>query len=199
MSNTTMTDIEDFFRDHITYSPEPNAYSVLYFIRRDIRICMRDPKESDPHPALFAATMLVFAGIDLLGKFLAGEDSFKKGKPGKRFRRFFTRYFQTVSPDDAKIIYQLRNALMHSFGLYSRDNGNEYHFILSTGTGGPLITHQGSDHYLVDLRTLQDLFQNAIKEYHKDLQQDSSFQNNFAAMYPRYGKIPQRQPGHWRL
>jgi hypothetical protein len=118
MSDPTMTNIALFFEDHETYPPPPREYSVLYFLRRDIRTCMRT--NPDTYPALFVAAMVIFAGIDLLGKFLAGDDSFERGKSRERFENFFKEYFQTVSQDDAEIIYQLRNALMHSFGLYSR-------------------------------------------------------------------------------
>ncbi len=60
--------------------------------------------------------MGICAGIDLLGKFFVGNDD--KGGVGKRFRNFLITYF-SVPQNDAETLYQLRNSLLHSFGLYS--------------------------------------------------------------------------------
>jgi len=185
--------LKSFFEDPAAYDlpTAPQKHDLLLLLRHDINICMRTCQDRR-HRALFAATMLIFAGIDLLGKFLAGDDSLEPGEPRKRFKKFFEKYFQTVSQNDSEIIYQLRNALMHSFGLYSKNprTNQEYYFDLKYAqTEGPLIRDQGNSRYWMDIRTLLNLFEAAITKYQADLRQDRSLRNNFDAMYPRYGQI----------
>ena len=121
MSNIE-NDIALFFQDPTTEPGTPGKLGVLYLLRRDIRECVTIEKK-----ILWPATMAILAGIDLLGKFYAGEDG---GGVGLRFRSFVDKYFQPISDDDAETIYQLRNALLHSFGLYSKSTTNTYYFSL---------------------------------------------------------------------
>src|SRR5262245_32996316 len=110
-------------------SIEPNVQrgttttlSVLYLLRRDIRGCLSERKY------LIPATMTMLAGVDLLAKFLAGDDA--TGKVTLRFKGFVSTYFQPLAPNDEAVIYALRNALLHSFGLYSEGRElllSEYH------------------------------------------------------------------------
>ncbi len=191
MDNSTMTKIDLFFEDPAILRRPPGRYSVLYLLRRDINTCMGIDPDRPNCQALWPGAMAIFAGIDLLGKFLAGDDSFRSGKSSTRFKNFVRTYFQAVSQENAAIIYQLRNSLLHSFGLYSMDSqGNEYIFtLIDSQTQGPLVRDLGSGHYLVDIRTLHNLFETAITNYEADLKKDSSLQDNFAAMFPKYGVV----------
>lgn len=116
--------------------------------------------------------MAILAGIDLLGKFYAGED---KKSVGKRFTNFVDKYFQPISRDDAETIYQLRNALLHSFGLYSKSetktSKREYYFSLILPDAGPLVQRnsQNSDMYLISITALHDKFERAIRGYKKEI------------------------------
>ena len=72
--------------------------------------------------------MAVMAGVDLVAKFLEGKDN---TSVGGRFRKFLEQCFKLASQSDREIIYQLRNSLLHSFGLYSEDStGRIYRFSL---------------------------------------------------------------------
>jgi len=190
MSDSTMTKIDLFFEDPAVYHAPPRSYSVLYLLRRDISVCLGiDPDSDNPiaFQALWPGTMAILAGIDLLGKFLVGNDNFRKSR--KRFKNFIeSKYFQVVSQTDAEIIYQLRNSLLHSFGLYSEDGkGNVYRFTLIPKQG-PLVQRLG-DNYLVDVRTLHSQFETAIENYRADLKKDLSLQECFNAMFPKYGVV----------
>jgi hypothetical protein len=102
----------------------------------------------------------VCAGIDLLGKFLAGNDL--EGGVRKRFTKFLTTYFG-ISQNDADTIYQLRNSLLHSFGLYSKRKGKVVRFVLFGGPG-TLISPSASesDTYLINIEILRTEFENAL-------------------------------------
>jgi hypothetical protein len=136
--------------------------------------------------------MAMFAGIDLLGKFYAGEDG--QGV-APRFKDFVKKYFQPISLDNEETIYQLRNALIHSFGLYSKKETKttkkEYYFILILPEVGPLVQQhsENPNMYLISIAALYDKFDTAIESYKKDVENDLALQGNFGLMYPYYGTI----------
>lgn len=174
--------IDLFFRDPAIPPSPVGTFSVLYLLRRDIKQCV------ESRQILWPATMAILAGIDLLGKLHAGQDG--RGV-GKRFRGFISDYFLSVSSEDAKTIYQLRNALLHSFGLYAESEEKKYYFNLIYQDIGTLIqTHpQHSDRYLVSITSLYCEFETAIDRYQVDLATDPDLKRKFKAMFPRYGAI----------
>jgi len=198
VNDSAMAEIDLFFEDPAVYHSSPRQYSVLYLLRRDIRTCLGIHPNTGAEiecKALWPGTMAIMAGIDLLAKFLAGVDGSKrvKGKAqsvvGERFNRFVREYFKPISLDDAETIYQLRNALMHSFGLRSETrSGRVYKFML-TAAHGPLVQEQANDKYWIDILTLHDRFEIAIECYHADLRGDQDLQRNFDGMFPKYGTI----------
>ena len=130
--------------------------------------------------------MAILAGIDLVAKFFKGDDTLGRG--GKRFREFVTTYFQPITPGDEETIYQLRNALLHSFGLYSPTRTKTYRFFLSENRA-PLVQILAKDIYQVDLLTLHQAFENALRKFGADLNNDATLQVNFLKMITNYGAI----------
>jgi hypothetical protein len=145
--------------------------------------------------------MAVLAGIDLLGKFLAGSD--KSGRRGRdsvrgRFKSFAQRYL-ALTDTEARLLYQLRNALLHSFGLYSEETDRKgnvtatYNFLLLTQGSGVLVGHVQDDYYRVDVQLLRYRFNEAIVRYEAELR-DTSRQDhqelsaNFGKMFPKHAK-----------
>jgi hypothetical protein len=98
-----------------------------------------------------------------------------------------------LSEDDAATIYQLRNAVLHSFGWYS-SAGNTYRFRLAS-VGGPLVDHlAGSTEYTVDVVTLRADFDTAIAAYRAALRDNETgpddvtpLQDSFMGLFDRYG------------
>ena len=181
--------IDLFFKDPETKPVIPGRFGILYLLRRDIRNCIVNRQ------ALWPGAMAVLAGIDLLGKFYAGDDS--SGQVEKRFKDFIKKYFQQIRQDDATTIYHLRNALLHSFGLYSevKRKGRVckvYHFALvAANETGPLVkVHpQDADYYLVDLLALYTKFEDAVACYLSDLKNNKDLKTHFNNMFPKYGAI----------
>jgi hypothetical protein len=186
-------DADLFFLSPRTRISAPNRFSVLYLLRRDIDLCMGvDPDtERDvtlSYRALWPGAMAMLAGVDLLAKFLAGSDDGRE--VGKRFRRFLECFFDVTKPEDRKAIYQLRNSLLHSFGLYAQDQkGNVYRFFLTDNGTGPLVSHKPPDQYYVDLRVLHREFERAVKLYQDKLNGDGKLQENFTKMFGNYGCV----------
>jgi hypothetical protein len=131
--------------------------------------------------------MGTLAGIDLLGKFVAGED--RTNRVGSRFRYFLSQYLH-LAQHEAETIYQLRNSMLHSFGLYSRAGNITYRFCLIARNVRPMIQHSPPETYLVDIFSLHADFENAIDEYRRELETDPALQQNFVAMFPNNGAIP---------
>ncbi len=172
----------------------PRRYGVLYLLRRDIRRSLdivpnRNALKTVPDG--LTGAMGILAGIDLLGKFYCGDDT---GKVTQRFKDFLHAYFHLSSTDDEETIYQFRNALLHSFGLYSKKrNGKEYHFNVTNVVGvkniRPLVTHDGHGVYLIDVNVLYNKFENAIEEYSKELANNGDLQKYFSQIFTNYGFV----------
>ena len=185
-----MTDIQLFFEDPTIDHKLPRKFSTLYLLRRDISVCfginIRNGSNLK-YKALWPGAMAILAGIDLLGKFYAGYDT---GSVGMKFKNYIGKYFISVSGSETEIIYQLRNSLLHSFGLYSKDNKNNkiYRFVVDE-VNEPLVKSLGHDKYKVDLITLNKYFEASIANYKIDLMASSKLQGNFKNMFPNYGYV----------
>ena len=192
MDAQTMVDVDLFFEDPRTShaSNSGRKWGTLHLLRRDIIRCFGEDPETGTKTVVFAlwpGAMAILAGVDLLGKFWRGDDSTCGGEVGKRFRDFLGEYFH-LSQKDAEVIYQLRNSLLHSFGLYSKTRGKSYKFVLSQ-TLGRLMLFQGTDTYKVDIQVLRAKFEDAISEYQQGLMNDETLQDNFVKMFSDYGSV----------
>ncbi len=176
-----------FFQQPATSPSIPGEFGILYILRRDALQCLGiDPNTGAKSmaPAIWPGTMTVLAGIDLLGKFHPGND--KPGGVGQRFQDFVSQYFQPISQGDENAIYQLRNALLHSFGLYSETKSETFRFTVAC-SGGDLVTRMDKEKVFVDLATLHAKFEHAVTEYQCDLGGCSKLQRNFRNMFQKYG------------
>ena len=107
-----------FFEDPINYV-EASESSILHLLGRDIYSCMgytiqNGKWHKNIDPIIWPGAMAILTGIDLLGKFYAGNDD---GGVAFRFKAYCEKYI--CSQDDAQVIYKLRNSLVYSFGLSS--------------------------------------------------------------------------------
>jgi len=172
--------IEVFFKDPRIDPSFPDDFGTLYLLRRDIKSCI-DAK------ILWPSSMCIMAGIDLLGKYLEGKDSL--GGSRKRFCSFAVTYFH-LPLSEAETLYQLRNSLLHSFGLISKVKSPHCRFQLQA-TGSPILIFPiALNCFNVDLICLYDRFEKAVSDYHHDLLGSAALRRNFASMFPIYGKIP---------
>ena len=181
-------DADLFFEPPGNHRPPPNRYGLLHLLRRDVIQCLgNDPTSGDRTDcALWLAAMGILAGIDLLAKYYAGSDESKGGVIGRRYRDYVNTYFQPIGPDDAETLWQFRNALIHSFGLFSESKAKTYHFGMSMRRNA-LITSRAHDRYTVDVHVLHEKFEQSVLRFQADVAAETRFQENFAKMFPRYG------------
>lgn len=194
--------------------------SVLYLLRRDAaQLFGFNPNTYDvrenPRPslyresALWPAAMVVFSGIDLLAKFDASTDEEQmpsgtqennawRFSSNRRFQTFISRYMN-LDQDEAEMIFQLRNALMHSFSLFARrrrGNGGTFNFVLAQRNGSRLLQWREVGRQrdcIVYLFELHRRFERAVIDYtsiyEERLLSSSAERRIFGELLTRYGFI----------
>lgn len=185
-------DADIAFEHPSDFRKPPGRYGLLHLLRRDIIQCMgRNPttNETIPFMALWPAAMAIFAGIDLLAKYHAGNDASRESS--QRFKKFVSEYFPLLAPGDETVIYQLRNSIMHSFGLYAKTNTQIYHFEISIDHG-PLINRLKDDRYVINLTALHNDFEKAVERFQEAVDTDSILQQHFTDMFSIYGSLNYR-------
>ena len=156
-----------------------------------------------------SGAMTVLTGIDLLGKFYAGNDN-SKGV-GCRFTDYCKTYMLLDKQngneekcegkeEEAQAIYQCRNAMIHSYVLFSKDKKRDitYYFQLTTRDDVPLIvicpkSDKSKKYCIININILRDRFESSIEKYKNDLLLISRkiIRNNFDRMFKIYGKVHQ--------
>jgi hypothetical protein len=125
----------------------------------------------------------VMAGIDLLGKFLYSDVA---NEVSKRFKNVVSNKMKLGYQEE---LYQLRNSLLHSFGLFSEGkNGKVYRFTLTRGKH-ILVDSLPNDVYEIDIYKLWNAFEEVIETYRLELIDDVELQKTFTKMLPKYGGI----------
>ena len=180
-----MTDQDFFFQ----YDKDPSVktkFSNLNLLRRDIYTCLGTNPDNLSlklgSSALWPGTMGILAGIDLLAKFFAGEDAYYESKD--RFIKFANEYIDKSVSEE---LYQLRNALLHSFGLYSKGKGGkEYMFVLTQDPSFFIKYSPIADKYFISIKTLHDKFEKSIAVFYSEYPTSDSY-NKFDELFKKYG------------
>ncbi|MDD3033055.1 MAG: hypothetical protein PHT25_00530 [Bacteroidales bacterium] len=184
-----MSTIEFFFQDPTDFNEHQSSFSTLFLLRRDILTSFGiNPNDNSriQYQVLFPGTMAIMAGIDLLSKFHFTDSNVHGNKSGDRFKGYVSKYIDCTNQE---ILYQLRNSLLHSFGLYSKDKkGKEYNFILLQDTSTFISTTDNRNYYISILNLLSK-FDESINNYKADLLISNQLRKNFSDMFTKYGQI----------
>jgi hypothetical protein len=174
-------------------------------LRQEALECLVGPKRfgkgedgAVAHPdwyrRLFASTMVIFAGIDLLAKFYAGNDdggsTQRNEKSMGAIRARFESFAETYmgSTEAAETLWEVRNAMMHSFGLYIKEKDDQAGKVLRFASGcpaegrdtAPVLKNENEDVWTVCLQHLYDRFLEAVRRYQQDLKSgNTKLQDNF--------------------
>jgi hypothetical protein len=193
----TPMDSSEFFFTAPTIAPAKHqqddaAQSVPYLLRREAQDCLlgtvideslvRD-HAGDKH-RVFATTMVLLSGIDLLGRFLD-----PRANVEQRFKRFVRTYMYPDEPDAADALYAVRNAIMHAFGLH--DAVRALSLVLDQTKANTIqaaaVTTAGNRAVVNVLQLFDDVIR-AITRYRRDLLDADTRHNekrrNFEAMFP---------------
>jgi hypothetical protein len=170
------TKIEMFFRDPNEEPETSGEFGTLYLLRRDINQCFNNS-------IIWPATMCILAGFDLLGKFYAGND--RSGCVGERFRNFVNNFvLENQDQTESKVLYYLRNSMLHSFGLYA----NRHHIVLDQNETA--FISKNEDTYTISTFFLRRMFESGIEKFRRALApgNDEAIAR-FDSMFGRYGSI----------
>lgn len=193
---TTQEQIDFFFAPPLPMQTGASL-SPLHLLRREAQDCLIGdviPEHdviSDPRRhRLFATTMVMMAGIDLLAKFYAGSD--QSGQVGKRFEAFARDFIVNGDRDLAKALYEgCRNPLLHSFTLHSATARVAIAREVDSSHGA--VWRLDATTFVVSVEGLYRAFVGAVNAYQTELAGRADLQANFVAMFPSYGTITQGQ------
>lgn len=199
--------LDFFFRRPEIGPTVPGWQSTLYLARREVQDCLigtaiaeRRVLQRRRRHRLFASAMVIFAGVDLLAKFAAPTS---RGRIGDRFVDFVKTYAVTdggrrVTRREARKLWAFRNALVHSFGLYSATrSGRRVRLkVIQQNEPGSAIYCVGRTWYL-SIDDLFELFVLAIEGYERALRQPSrrALRQRFSTAFRRYGRVFHGGPG----
>lgn len=195
MERTFEEKVELFFLEPKSdYHPE--EFSALHLLRRHIRICLCiDPKNEAQ--AIWPAAIATLSGIDLLGLYYSGEIlNGRITKPHNTYGRFknFCIDFLKLTKKDARTIYMLRNAFVHTYGLLAADsNGKVYRFTVFY-KDEPWLINQTTDQngniiHVINLFDLYKNFESSIDNYRDSVKKDPQTQANFEKVFIELGTI----------
>lgn len=194
--NRTINEKIELFFDEPKSNYHPNEFSALHLLRRHIRICLCiDPKNEAQ--AIWPAAIATLSGIDLLGLYYSGEIlNGRITEPRNTYGRFknFCIDFLKLTSTDARTIYMLRNAFVHTYGLLAADShGNVFRFTVLY-TDEPWLINQttdlnGNTIHVVNLFDLYNKFESAIDTYHDNVKRDPQIQANFEKVFNELGTI----------
>ncbi|MCR0969048.1 hypothetical protein [Acidithiobacillus ferrooxidans] len=165
--------IEMFFKDPNEKPSIPGTFGTLYLLRRDISSCFSSS-------TLWPGAMCILAGFDLLGKFYDGSDS--PGEVGERFRRFLIDV-AGCNVEESKILYSLRNSMLHSFGLYD----NRHHMTLTQDKCK--FIYEKDSYYYISVLLLYSKFEESIENFKKIILSENDAEIKFNSMFSNYGSI----------
>lgn len=183
-------------KDRTKHRTLEGCESVLYHLRREMQFCFFNKivDESEIHAkdgaswqSIFSGVLLIMCGIDLLGKFLKGDDSTRWREVGKRFRKYLEDCFDGLSKDQTDLIYTVRNGLVHSFGLYDKDRQKPILIAPLSPTGEIVII---TDEWcILHYKNLYVQFVGSLRNYRRKLEKNPMLRENFDKMFAHYAYI----------
>lgn len=179
-----MTTFDLFFTNPEIF--KAGQVSTLHLLRRDIYSCLGKKMGqvetkigTEKTIAIWPGIILIMTGIDLLAKFHSGNDT--DGQVSNRFKCFVNQYIN-ANPED---IYQLRNALLHGFSLYSKYKGKEWRYVL--GQHSENLIWLGTDGKIwVSADQLHKAFEQSIERFQNDYSTLNSY-SSFSDLFEKYG------------
>jgi hypothetical protein len=195
-------DIAFFFTDPSAMGHDAHQLtgkrSTLYLVLRESQDCfvgktlaradlaLKLPRSR--YRRLFATSMVLFAGLDLLAKFYEGDDD--RRRVGHRFHMFVQDEMKLTAAE-ATALWSVRNTIMHSFGLWDT-NANQRVAVASTCSVPRRVdvapVQSGGDCWTLCIEHLYRAFCSALGTYRIDLDaNENALLSKFAKMFPNYG------------
>lgn len=124
--------------------------------------------------------------LELLSQCYVGKVS--QRDQAKRLKSFL-KEVGSVHPADARLLYHLRNALMHNYGQFTFDKEKNTNYRFRFGYDGQYLFNDSGAFYNVNLSQLNKTVFDAIKRYQNALETEKSLQRKFTSVYQFIGKV----------
>lgn len=160
-----------------------------YFDAQDrksvLAACLRELRNT-PDENVISRCFCVFSALDLLAQMHTGKSGNKRS--AKKNVLFYRRYMR-LNEFSAEVLYQVRNAVTHSFGTHSQNSATkrQYRFIYDL-TGEKLFEQKSAVVYRVNTEQLEHRFFEAIHHYKEELLHSSASRKRFFTVYRRIGE-----------
>ena len=147
--------------------------------------CLRELRNT-PDENVISRCFCVFSALDLLAQMHTGKSGYKRS--AKKTVLFYRRYMQ-LNELSAELLYQVRNAVTHSFGTHSQNSATkrQYRFIYDL-TGEKLFEQKSTVVYRVNRAQLEHRFFEAIQSYKRELLNSTPARKRFFTVYRRIGE-----------
>ena len=151
-----------------------------------LNACLKELRTLPPGTHMSEA-FCVFSAFDLLAQFYRGE--LKKSQSAKRLKKYWEKY-TSLNNDQLELLYQFRNAVIHSFGQHAFDKRTkrEFRFLIDNGQS-PTITGKSKTVITVNMKKLEELLEKSISAYHEDLTDKKHLREKFNTVYRRIGVL----------
>ena len=195
--------VEMFFR-------EPPSGGVLGWVsplclcRQELQDCFvgqivgEDHIFDHPPHRLFASAMVALSGVELLARMVPMPSA--SAGSGDLFVGLITKYSilakMPIGDREAKVLLGLRNALSHTFGLYT-EHKNRQHAPLelySSNHPEPVVSQRPDGTHEIRIESLVIMFLRIVQAVREDILHTPDMRPAFLAAYGKYGKLYHRGP-----
>ncbi|HEU4891776.1 MAG TPA: hypothetical protein VFT47_09515 [Vicinamibacterales bacterium] len=203
IENATFEEAFELFFERASADRGDGWVSPLCLCRQELQDCFvgqivgEDHIFDHPPHRLFASAMVALSGIELMARMIPPPP---KVSSGELFLAFVAQYSplakMKVSDKHARVLLDLRNALSHTFGLYSLDeDGNHQQlFVFSSNHPEELVRSKEDGGYEVCLEVLVRLFIRMVEAFRVHLWETPELQRYFMTAFHKYGRLFQRGP-----
>ena len=134
------------------------------------------------HPVAYAFTIV--SALDILSQLNSGK--LKKIGAVKRFKRFTEQYLG-LRPSEQEILYQFRNATVHTFGQYAfnEKTKTEYRFVYHEE--GVWVQKLSRTVYSINLIQLKSKLDRAVQTFETNLKNDPELKKRHDLVYRKIG------------
>lgn len=190
--------IAETFRSPDDEVPKEGTYSNLYLLRKHLQE-LYGPEDNTTFmewKSTLLATLGIMAGFNLLSKLWCG----KLMRDDKTSFKKFMQEAMGINHNDAEVLYKLRCALVHSYGLMDKRGGQIYDFVLDNELFNlelikpiPTENHEGlqAKRYRISLLQLKKYFVMVVNKFRQLLEERTNprLMSNFLEIYRETGVI----------
>lgn len=101
----------------------------------------------------------------------------------------FLKDIGSVHPADARLLYHLRNALMHNYGQFTFDKEKNTNYRFRFRYEGDYLFNAAGSFFGVNLSILNKLIFVTLRQYQIALESDEKLQRKFTTVYQFIGKV----------